>query len=280
MPLDRIQPKKSLGQNFLQDKNILRKITDVVDGKPGETVIEIGPGTGALTEFLLETDLNYHAVEIDDRAIEALHSHFPKQDFPNFNIHRGDIRKFKVEDIIKSEILEKERIKVVGNIPYNISSDIFFWVFEQSRYISKTVLMIQKEVAQRLCAHPRTKAYGILSVAADLIGRAKIQFDVQPGCFYPKPRVVSAIIEIVFDKEQIDIDDFTDIMKLVKASFSQRRKKIRNASAQYIKEYYSTPAAEIHAKAEESGLEYFSKRAEELSTEDYIKFYDFLKKFR
>ena len=280
MPLDRIQPKKSLGQNFLQDKNILRKITDVIASQPGETLIEIGPGTGALTEFLLETELNYRGVEIDDRAIEALYSHFPKSKHPNFEIHKGDIRKFTVEELISAEILNKEKIKVVGNIPYNISSDIFFWIFEQSRYISKTVLMVQKEVAQRLCAVPRTKAYGILSVAADLIGSAKIQFDVQPGCFFPKPRVMSAIIEIVFDKQQIDIADFKKIMQLVKASFSQRRKKIRNSSAQYLKENYSAAAAEIHIKAEESGIDYFSKRAEELSTEDYIKFYNFLRQFR
>ena len=140
--------------------------------------------------------------------------------------------------------------------------------------------MVQKEVAQRLCAQPRTKAYGILSVAADLIGSAKIQFDVPPGCFFPKPRVMSAIIEIVFDKQQIDIADFKSIMQLVKASFSQRRKKIRNSSAQYLKENYPVPASEIHIKAEEFGIEYFSKRAEELSTEDYIKFFDFLRQFR
>jgi len=280
MPLDRIQPKKSLGQNFLQDKNILRKITDVIAGNQGETLIEIGPGPGALTEFLLETELKYHGVEIDDRAIEALYSHFRESDYPDFKIHKGDIRKFSVEEMIPAEILDTEKIKVVGNIPYNISSDIFFWIFEQSRYISKTVLMVQKEVAQRLCAQPRTKAYGILSVAADLIGSATIKFDVPPGCFFPKPRVVSAIIEIVFDKQQIDIADFKSIMQLVKASFSQRRKKIRNSSAQYIKEYYTLPPSEIQGKAEESGLDYFTKRAEELSTEDYIKFYNFLRQFR
>ncbi|MGA2299015.1 MAG: rRNA adenine N-6-methyltransferase family protein, partial [FCB group bacterium] len=139
---------------------------------------------------------------------------------------------------------------------------------------------VQKEVAHRICSQPGSKDYGILSVAAGLLSKAKIEFDISPSCFYPKPKVVSTIIEIQFDVDNKNEIDFNPIMKLVKASFGQRRKVLKNSLKDYLLKNFDNRSNEIFQKAEENSIDYFAKRAEELSVKDFIIFYNFLEKFK
>jgi 16S rRNA (adenine1518-N6/adenine1519-N6)-dimethyltransferase len=263
--LQKIAPKKSLGQNFLTDKNISRKIISLLGLEAGDTVLEIGPGTGALTTLLLENDINLIAVEIDDRAIEVLNNAFPKSQFPNFQLIKSDIREINLNEYLINE----KKIKTIGNIPYYISADILFWLFNNSEIIQKSIIMVQKEVAKRVCSKSGNKDYGILSIAADLVSKPKIAFDVSPSCFYPQPKVTSSILEFEFIRNYPLNLEFKDIMKLVKAGFSVRRKTLRNA----LKDYMSKFPLEKNEQYIANNSELFQKRAEALSTQEFIKLY-------
>ena len=270
-----IQPKKSLGQNFLKDKNIASKIVNSLNCENNDNVVEIGPGTGALTDLLLKLPIKLTGVEIDKKAIEILNKKY-SQKYTNFNLIHSDILKFSLNDIkTDSEKIENQGFKVIGNIPYYLSSEIFFWLFEQKHLIKKSILMVQKEVAKRLSAAPRTKDYGILTVATNLIGSSKILFDVSPTCFFPQPKVTSSIIEINFTNNNIETSEFKSIMKLVRAAFNQRRKTLRNSLTNYINDNIKLNLNDVVAAAEKSGIDYFHKRAEELSSEDFVKFFHF-----
>ncbi len=267
--LQKIAPKKSLGQNFLTDKNISRKIVTLLELEAGDNVLEIGPGTGALTNLLLENDINLTAVEIDDRAIEVLNNAFPKSKYPNFNLIKSDIRDVNLKEYISGETL----IKTIGNIPYYISADILFWLFNNSELIQKSVIMVQKEVAKRVCSKSGNKDYGILSIAADLVSKPKIAFDVSPNCFYPQPKVTSSILEFEYQRNYPNSVEFKDIMKLVKAAFSTRRKTLRNSLKDYMTKF-PTDKTMIYL---ENNSELFQKRAEALSTQEFINLYIELK---
>jgi 16S rRNA (adenine1518-N6/adenine1519-N6)-dimethyltransferase len=177
-----ITPKKSLGQNFLHDQNIARKIAAALDINENDVVIEIGPGTGNLTRFLLEYDAPVYAVEIDKRAIAVLEDEFSDE---NLNIIHKDILDFDLKDFAESE---KRNIKIVGNLPYYISSQILFYIFENAELVEKAIFMLQKEVARRICSKPRTKDYGILTVATELSSSPGILFDVSPKCFLSRAK--------------------------------------------------------------------------------------------
>lgn len=267
--LQKIAPKKSLGQNFLTDKNISRKIISLLELKPGDNVLEIGPGTGALTSLLLENDIHLTAIEIDDRAIELLNNTFPKNEYPKFNLVKSDIRNINLKDYL----IEGNIIKTIGNIPYYISADILFWLFHNSALIEKSVIMVQKEVAKRVCSKSGSKDYGILSIAADLVSCPKIAFDVSPSCFYPQPKVTSAILEFNYSRNYPESIEFKDIMKLVKAAFSMRRKTLRNS----LKDYMNGIKSEKIENYLTEHAELFQKRAEVLSTADFINLYIDLK---
>lgn len=214
-----IAPRKSLGQNFLQDGNIIRKIVAAIAPQQGDVVLEIGPGTGALTKELAGT-CRLTAVEIDARAVELLRATFG---------HRVDVREGSVLDVDLHAFAREAGapVRVVGNIPYNLTSEILFWIFDAADAVRDATLMIQDEVADRLIAQPRTKEYGILSVCSQHYATPKRLFGVSRSCFYPVPDVDSAVVSLSIQPRTANIDDGA-FRTLVRSTFGKRRKTIRN----------------------------------------------------
>lgn len=266
--IDIIPPKKSLGQNFLIDNNISRKIIEQLDIKENDLVIEIGPGTGALTSLLLEKNISLTIVEIDKRAVSLLKTKFLDK---SINIIESDIRKVDLREIAK-----EKKLKVIGNIPYYISADIMFMLLENYKIIDTIVLMVQKEVAKRVISGPDSKDYGILSIATDLVMKAKIAFDVSPNCFFPKPKVTSSILKLKEKENLIGAINFNDIMKLVKSAFSQRRKTLRNSLKSYLMQYDDEI---LNSFSNEYSL-ILNQRAENLTPQDYVQMYQCLNKIK
>ncbi len=265
-----ITPKKSLGQNFLTDKNISSKIVDSLGICDGDLVLEIGPGMGALTGLLFEKNCKLIAVDADLRAIELLRKTYLR---PNFELIHSDIREINLPELMK--INNSNKIKIIGNIPYNISSDISFWLMENSELIESAIIMFQKEVAQRFAAKLRTKDYGILTVALNLVGSGKILFDVSPNCFYPKPEVTSSIFKFAFNDGKNE--NFTEIKEIVRAAFNQRRKTLRNALKNLLEIKTGKKIDEVAIELKNRGMDVLSKRAEELTADDFTKLNELLK---
>lgn len=215
----RIRPKKSLGQHFLTDENIVNKIAEAIPAAEGDRVIEIGPGTGALTKALVERYKDLVVVELDQRAIEVL-----EQKFEDLRIHHGNI----LDVDWQSLSIGKEKTHVVGNLPYYITSQILFTLLENRAMFSDALLMMQKEVAERLVANIRTKDYGILSVQTQLMCTPEILFPVSRQCFSPQPKVESAIVKLEFNKGPLRCSD-KNLKIVVRTAFNQRRKKLSNA---------------------------------------------------
>ena len=211
--------KKSLGQHFLTDNNVIFKILKSVDAEEGDRVIEIGPGTGALTKWMAKSISDLHVIELDQRAVEVL-----KNEIDNITIHQQDVLKVNWEDIVDPD---KKNV-VVGNLPYYITSPILFDLLENRGLFDEAVLMMQKEVAERLVAEPSSKAYGIMSVQTQLFCTPEILFDVAPGSFNPPPRVNSSVIKLKFDKPDLSFSDDT-LKNVVRTAFNQRRKKLSNS---------------------------------------------------
>ena len=241
-----VKPKKHLGQHFLRDENISRKIVACVEGE-GKTVVEIGPGTGALTRFLVDSVYRLILVEFDIESVEWLQSHFEDE---KVEIHHADFLKWEVEKYLDGPAY------FAGNLPYNVSSPIFFRLLENRQFVEKGVFMIQKEVADRICAPPGSKTYGILSVLLGYYYDLKYEFTVSPKVFLPPPKVKSAVLSLVRKKEVGDVD-YPKFKKLVKAAFGKRRKTLRNAL-----KAYSFPEGEEWAAL-------LGRRAETLSCEEF-----------
>jgi 16S rRNA (adenine1518-N6/adenine1519-N6)-dimethyltransferase len=243
-----VRPKKSLGQHFLTDVNICRKIADAFEPTPDSAVVEIGPGTGALTRFLLERDLNPVLIEIDRDSVEHLKNHLPSG---KFEIIEADFLETGFKDI------KGGHISLIGNFPYNISSQIFFKVLENRDRVQVVTGMIQKEVAQRIAAPPGSRTYGILSVLLQAFYDIKILFHVPPGVFNPPPKVMSSVIRFVRNNTvRLDCDERLFFM-VVKRAFQNRRKTLRNA------------LKDLHLPPEVYKLGVMDKRAEQLSVADY-----------
>lgn len=262
-----IKPVKSLGQNFLTDPNIAQKIVDLLDAQADDMLIEIGPGEGALTKLLVTTPAKVHAVEFDRRAVEYLKINYPADLFPNFELFGGDIRKFPIAEFSKEQVAKTGRKpKVIGNIPYNITSDILFLLFDNAAHIDCAVITMQKEVAERIVAKLRTKDYGILTVAAAFVSKPHIAMNIAPECFYPKPKVDSAVVVFEFGEPMLTPERFKKVMPIVRAGFNQRRKMLSNSLKSVL------PADE--SLVSEIASAYFNKRAEELTPEDFIRISD------
>lgn len=211
--------KKSLGQHFLHDEQMCRKIVGEISRTPGMQLLEIGPGGGALTKYLLDwPDIAYRAIEIDHEKVVYL-----EQTYPGI---RGKIIE---QDILKAVAPFGDRFSIVGNFPYNISSPIMFRVLEWEPLVQEVIGMFQKEVAQRIAAGPGSKLYGILSVLVQAYYKAEYLFDVPPGCFTPPPKVMSGVVRFSHIGNPYGIGDKKAFIRLVKAAFNQRRKTLRNA---------------------------------------------------
>ena len=216
-----VRPKKKLGQHFLTDLNIAQKIANLLEFENYRNVIEIGPGTGVLTQFLIPKTKDLHLIEIDKESIEFLAKNYPSKDF---TLIEGDFLNYEL-----TQIFGEAPFAIIGNFPYNISSQIVFKVINHKSQIPFFAGMFQKEVAERICEPPGSKKYGILSVLAQLYYKTEYLFTVSPRVFNPPPKVDSAVIRLT-RKENITLDcDEKLLFKIVKLSFQQRRKTLRNS---------------------------------------------------
>ena len=252
--MSEVRAKKALGQHFLTDLNIARKIATSLSGGTAEApdkVLEVGCGMGVLTQFLLEReDIVTYGAEIDSESVEYLHAHYPE--FAP-RLTEGDFLKMDLRAEYGS------RLKIIGNFPYNISSQIFFKILENRDIVLECVGMIQREVAVRLAEPPGSKEYGILSVLLQAWYDIDYLFTVGEKVFNPPPKVKSAVVRLVRnDVKKLDCDEQLFI-KVVKASFGQRRKMLRNS----LKAAFGGFNGEEHR--------FFSMRAEQLSVADFVE---------
>ena len=225
--------KKSFGQNFLTDTNILQKIVDTADIDKNVNVIEIGPGIGALTEFLAESAAEVMAFEIDDRLVPILADTL--RDFDNVTVVNQDILKVDLAQYIAEFKNPDLPIKVVANLPYYITTPILMHLIESGIPFSEFVVMMQREVADRISAQPNTKAYGSLSIAVQYYMTAKVAFIVPRTVFVPAPNVDSAILKMVRrDQPAVAVQDEKFFFKVSKASFVHRRKTLWNNLTSYF----------------------------------------------
>ena len=250
--MQKVRPKKHLGQHFLTDQQIARNIVDLLQ-LPTEThdVLEIGPGMGVLTQYLLQKkNLNLTVIDIDTESIVYLKEHFPAL--------RGKIIE---ADFLRTDLggIFPGPVSIIGNFPYNISSQIFFKVLEHRHLVTEVVGMLQKEVAERLAAGPGSKVYGILSVLLQAYYTIKYEFTVPPHVFEPPPKVQSAVIRLVRNDTQSLGCNEKKFVEVVKVSFGTRRKTLRNCLKQYkLPETITSQPV-------------FDKRAEQLSVADFVE---------
>ncbi len=266
--------KKSFGQNFLTDTNILQKIVDTAEIDKGVNVIEIGPGIGALTEFLAENAAEVMAFEIDDRLIPILADTLAR--FDNVQVVNQDILKADLQTQIQAFKNPDLPIKVVANLPYYITTPILMHLIESKIPFAEFVVMIQKEVADRISAMPNTKAYGSLSIAVQYYMTAKVSFIVPRTVFVPAPNVDSAILKMVCrDQPVVSVQDEDFFFRVSKVSFVHRRKTLWNNLTSHFGKSEDTKAK--LEKALEIAKIKPSIRGEALSIPDFASLADALK---
>ena len=266
--------KKSFGQNFLTDTNILQKIVDTAEIDKNVNVIEIGPGIGALTEFLAESAAEVMAFEIDDRLVPILSDTL--RDFDNVTVVNQDILKVDLAQYIAEFKNPDLPIKVVANLPYYITTPILMHLIESGIPFSEFVVMMQREVADRISAQPNTKAYGSLSIAVQYYMTAKVAFIVPRTVFVPAPNVDSAILKMVRrELPAVAVQDEKFFFKVSKASFVHRRKTLWNNLTSHFGKSEETKA-KLTAALEQAELSP-SIRGEALTLADFARLADALK---
>jgi 16S rRNA (adenine1518-N6/adenine1519-N6)-dimethyltransferase len=245
-----VRPKKHLGQHFLTDLNIAQNIAGALTGVDYQDVLEVGPGMGVLTQYLLQTKHTIHAIEVDNESVDYLNTNFPKLE-PNLIF--GDFLKCNLAKDFPSPLA------IIGNFPYNISSQILFKTIENRKQIPEFVGMFQKEVAERICEPPGSKAYGILSVLTQSFYDTKYLFNVNRFVFDPPPKVASAVLRLR-RKETIDLNcDERLYFRVVKTAFQQRRKTLRN----------SLKTFSLSTNLKEDTI--FGQRPEQLGVSDFVR---------
>lgn len=246
-----VKPKKFLGQHFLTDLKVASNIADTVDACPDLPVLEVGPGMGVLTQYIIPKGREFKVVEIDFESVPYLHDHFPEL---GDNIIEGDFLQMDLKTVF-----DGRPFVLTGNYPYNISSQIFFKMVENKELIPCCTGMIQKEVAERMAAEPGSKVYGVLSVLIQAWYDVEYLFTVNENVFNPPPKVKSAVIRLTRNsKESLGCDEKL-FRRIVKTVFTQRRKMLRNPMKQIVGKDCSMLADEL-----------FNKRPEQLSVQDYI----------
>ncbi len=244
-----VRPKKHLGQHFLTDPSIAGRIVDALHVPPGDTVLEIGPGTGVLTGPLLEKDIQLLPVEIDPESVVHLKQRWPELED---RIIERDFLKMDLSDHVTGPF------HIIGNFPYNISSQIFFRTLEYRQQVTTVVCMIQKEVAMRIASPPGSREYGILSVLLQAYYNIEYLFSVKPGSFFPPPKVTSGVIRLSRNHTVSLPCDEKLFVKVVKSTFNQRRKMIRNSIKSILLNL-------------DSDHELLSKRPEQLGVPEFIE---------
>ena len=218
--MGKVQPKKNLGQHFLKDTDIAARIAGSLTGEGYDSVLEIGPGMGVLTGFLIERGFpDFRVIEIDNESVNYLHTRFPELK----TILTGDFLSMNIDTYFAG------KMAIIGNFPYNISTQIFFKVLENREKVVEITGMLQKEVAERICAGPGSKTYGILSVLLQAYYHTEYLFNVSEHVFSPPPKVKSGVIRLIRnDIRNLDCDEKM-FFRVVKACFNQRRKTLRNS---------------------------------------------------
>jgi 16S rRNA (adenine1518-N6/adenine1519-N6)-dimethyltransferase len=244
--------RKRFGQNFLTDKQVLDDIIDAIGPRPGEVMVEIGPGLAAMTALLLKQLDHMHVVELDRDLVARLEKAYPRD---KLTVHSGDALKF---DFAQIPVPEGQKLRVVGNLPYNISSPLLFHLAEFAPLVQDQHFMLQKEVVERMVAEPGTKAYGRLSVMLQWRYDMALMFVVPPTAFDPPPKVDSAIVRMVPTARPLACDG-ARLQAVVQKAFSQRRKVIRNCVAGMFTE----------AQLVEAGIDP-GTRPETVSLEQYV----------
>lgn len=260
--MQKVKPLKRFGQNYLIDQNILNKIVNEIDPRPEDQIVEIGPGQGALTAKFFEKLPALTAVEIDKRVADELRLKFPQL-------------KLIVEDFINLSLNElrtnkNKKLRIAGNIPYNLTSPILFHLIKFNDIILDTVLMVQYEVAKRMTSSIGTKDYGILSVILKYFTDVKYCFKVSHNVFYPKPKVDSAVVHLRFKDLKISEEEKQGFINIVKASFGNRRKTLKNSLSNSI-------FKELNFA--DSGID-LSLRAEQLDVNDFIRLAEFTRNYK
>lgn len=244
----KVQPKKYLGQHFLEDTGIARQIADSLSGEGYSTVLEIGPGMGILTGFLQDRNFaDFRVVEIDNESV-----HYLKEHFPGLDIINGDFLTMNLDSFFKGNMA------IIGNFPYNISSQILFRVLDYRDQVKEVVGMFQKEVAERICAGPGSKTYGILSVLLQVYYTAEYLFTVPEHVFSPPPKVKSGVLRLKRNSVVKPDCDEELFFRVVKAGFNQRRKTLRNS----IRSAFRLARDDYHE---------FGLRPEQLSVKQFIE---------
>ncbi len=254
-------PKKRWGQNFMIDPNMLRKIARTIAPQPGDSICEIGPGKGALTAYLLQSGATVHAIEIDAALLSALREKLGSH--PDLHLYQADALQFDYSALAKIK-----KIRLTGNIPYNITSSLLFKIFAMHAKIKDAYFVVQKELAQRVVATPGHKDYGILSVVCQFYGPTQKHFDISPQVFRPIPRVTSSLISLEINpliKELKEPETEKFFIKVVKTAFNQRRKTLRNSLH-----------ALLPANTTESPID-LSRRPESLTVSEFLQLSTWLK---
>jgi len=254
------RPRKRLGQNFLVHENIIESILRLLDVSPGDEIVEIGPGLGFLTRRLLDTARRVWAVEIDSALVNRL-KQSSLGSHPAFHLIHNDILKVAPE-----EFLPPHKVKLVGNLPYSISTAVLFRLFDWREHFSSLVLMMQKEVGDRIASGPATKAYGTLSVWCQVHGRITERVSVSPEAFLPKPKVRSTILRIdLYQEPLIPVKELPLLRGLVRAAFGQRRKTLGNALTSWLQRERN----EIESVLRLEGIDPM-RRGETLRVEEFL----------
>ncbi|WP_068598389.1 16S rRNA (adenine(1518)-N(6)/adenine(1519)-N(6))-dimethyltransferase RsmA [Vaginella massiliensis] len=244
----KVRAKKHLGQHFLNDEDIAKKIADGLSWNNYQEVLEIGPGMGVLTKYILEQKRKISVVEIDTESVAYLQEKYLPW-HPDFKIYE--------EDFLKMDFSKfSDAVAILGNFPYNISSQIIFKVLEERTQIPEVVGMFQKEVAERIAAPKGNKVYGILSVLAQAYYEVEYLFTVHENVFTPPPKVKSGVIRMTRYREHLNVDE-AKFFEIVKAGFNQRRKTLRNALKTVGIPEYLNDHAFLNLRAEQLGVEDF-----------------------
>ena len=248
-----LKAKKSLGQNFLVDDNMAAKIIECIDPKAEDVMVEIGPGHGVMTRRLQPCVRHLFAVEIDRRLYDELETTF--RGCANFTLIKQDFLAFDLATLPESGL------RVVGNIPYNITSPILFRLFEQRNRVRDVTLLMQKEVGLRAAAAPNSKEYGILAVLSQALAEVKVLIKVPPTVFQPRPKVDSVLVRWTFTDRSQQIRDDAFCRALVRQAFGQRRKMLRNS----LKEFVEITSFDFARRPEQLSVDEWIKLANELS---------------
>jgi 16S rRNA (adenine1518-N6/adenine1519-N6)-dimethyltransferase len=249
--------RKRFGQNFLHDRYVIEKIIHAIAPQPDQVIVEIGPGKGAITRLLLPACKTLHVIEIDRDLVHDLQAEFG--DSPNLEIHNYDALQ-----VDYCQLTDEQSLRLVGNLPYNISTPLLFHIVESMNCIHDMYFMLQKEVVNRLSAQPGSKTYGRLSIMMQYYCQVESLFDVAPGSFTPAPNVNSSIVKLTpHHNRPVTVRDVNDFRQLVTQAFNMRRKTLRNALKKLLSE------AEIAACDVDPTL-----RPEMLTIQDYARLSD------